>query len=85
MKLHNNVNASLGRLEKFIFTEWVFKADKTQKLQEWLNEEDKVNYNVDITYIAWNDFFEDLSKGSRVYLNKEPMKNLEKAKGKDTL
>lgn len=85
MKLHKNVNTSLDRLERFIFTEWEFRADNTQKLQGWLNKDDKVTYNVDISDVKWDDYFEDLSKGSRIYLNREPMKNLEKAKGKDTL
>lgn len=85
MKLHKNVNNSLDRLERFIFTEWEFRADNTEKLQEWLNKEDKTLFNVDVGVLNWNDYFEDLSKGSRIYLNKEPMKNLEKAKGKDTL
>lgn len=85
MKLHRNVNTSLGRLEKFIFTEWEFNADRTQKLHKWLNAADQVNYILDLESLEWEEYFEDLSKGSRIYLNKEPMKNLEAAKGKDTL
>lgn len=85
MKLHRNVNASLTRLERFIFTEWEFDASKTQELQEWLNDNDKKAFNIDIKELVWDDYFDDLSKGSRIYLNKEPMKTLEAAKGKDTL
>lgn len=85
MRLHRNVSSSLDRLEKFIFTEWEFEATNTGQLQEWLNEKDKVDYNVEIKQLQWDNYFEDLSKGTRIYLNKEPMKNIEAARGKDTL
>nr|XP_022920420.1 putative fatty acyl-CoA reductase CG8306 [Onthophagus taurus]XP_022920421.1 putative fatty acyl-CoA reductase CG8306 [Onthophagus taurus] len=85
MRLHRNVNASLNRLEKFIFTEWAFKADRTSTLHQWLNPADQRDFGLDLKELYWPDYFNDLTKGARIYLSKEPMRNLAAAKGKDTL
>lgn len=85
MKLHRNVNDSLGRLEKFIFTEWTFGNQKTMALHEWLSPVDQKNYSLDVRNLSWPEYFEDLAKGVRQYLSKESMKNVEAARGKDTL
>lgn len=85
MKLHRNVNASLDRLEKFIFTEWAFSATKTVELHKWLQLPDQTDYNLDIKELEWQEYFNDLTQGARRYLSKENPKNLEAAKGKDTV
>lgn len=85
MKLHRNVNASLGRLEKFIFTEWAFSATKTMELQKWLQPSDQNAYNLDIKQLEWVEYFNDLTIGARKYLSKENPKSLAAAKGKDTM
>ncbi|XP_017781326.1 PREDICTED: putative fatty acyl-CoA reductase CG8306 isoform X2 [Nicrophorus vespilloides] len=85
VKLHNNISSSLDRLSSFIFTEWKFHNDKTMALQKWLKPEDQKDFNLDISELLWIDYFEDLTKGARRYLNKENMKNIEAARGKDTL
>lgn len=85
MKLHRNVNASLDRLEKFIFTEWAFSATKTMDLQKWLQPVDQNDFNLDIKQLEWQEYFSDLTLGARKYLSKENPKNLPAAKGKDTM
>lgn len=85
MKLHRNVNASLDRLEKFIFTEWAYSAVKTSELQQWLQATDQNDYNLDIKQLEWMEYFSDLTQGARKYLSKENPKNLPAAKGKDTV
>ncbi|XP_018571923.1 putative fatty acyl-CoA reductase CG8306 [Anoplophora glabripennis] len=85
MKLHRNVNSSLDRLEKFIFTEWRYSSMQTMNLQEWLNEGDKVDYNLDIGTLSWKDYFLDLTLGSRVYLSKDPEKTLPAAKSREKI
>ncbi|KAF2898636.1 hypothetical protein ILUMI_07546 [Ignelater luminosus] len=85
MKLHRNVNNSLGRLEKFIFTEWSFPADKTIQLQKWLLPEDQINFNVEIKDLTWPEYFDSLAIGVRRYLNNEKMSNIQAARGKDTM
>ena len=84
-KLHRNVNSSLDRLSTFIFTEWKFKNDKTLELQKWLSPVDQKDFQVDITSMVWIDLFDNLTQGARRYLNKESMRNIEAARGKDTL
>lgn len=83
--MHTNINNSLARLEPFIFTEWKFNNPKMLELHESLSPEDKKTFGLDIKTLSWEDYFIELTKGVRVYLNKEPMKNLEKARSKDTM
>lgn len=85
MKLHRNVNASLDRLEKFIFTEWKFHAKRTDELQRIQTEKDQKLFNLDIQAIIWDEFFVDLTKGVRRYLNHEKITNLAAAKRKDNM
>lgn len=85
MKLHRNVNNSLGRLEKFIFTEWSFSADKSIELQNWLLPEDQINFNIEIKNLTWPEYFDSLAIGVRRYLNNEKMSNIQAARGKDTM
>lgn len=85
LKLHRNVNTSLDRLAKFIFTEWKFSAKNTTDLQEWLNSDDKDEFNMDISALVWPVYFDDLTLGARTYLSKEPRKTIEAAKKKDKI
>lgn len=85
VRLHTNVNKSLVKLEKFIFTEWKFYNKQTLELHASLSEVDKEKFTLDIRPIDWETYFVDLTKGVRVYLNNEPLKNLNKAKRKDKM
>jgi hypothetical protein len=40
---------------------------------------------LDIAELSWADYFRDLAMGSRIYLNREPLKNLSSAKAKDNV
>lgn len=85
VRLHTNVWSSLKLLEKFIFTEWKFNSDKTKALIKSMSDADKLEYNIDITDLDWEVYFDDLVLGVRKYLNKEDISTLEPARGKDTL
>ncbi|XP_014212126.1 putative fatty acyl-CoA reductase CG8306 [Copidosoma floridanum] len=85
VRLHTNINKSLDKLEKFIFTEWKFYNPKTLELYSSLSEVDKERFTLDIKQINWETYFVDLTKGVRVYLNKEPLRNLNKALKKDKI
>lgn len=85
VRLHTNVNNSLGRLERFIFTEWKFYNPRLLELHESLSPNDKELFNLNIKSLVWEDYFVDLTKGVRVYLSKEPLKNLSKARAKDNM
>lgn len=85
MKLHRNVNVSLDRLERFIFTEWSFEATKTEELQKWLNADDQNSFNLDIKTLDWPDYFKQMVLGARIYLNKDPIKTLKAAKSRLTM
>lgn len=75
----------MDRLEKFIFTEWKYDAEHTLELQKALSKNDQQMFNLDISELVWLEYFQDLNIGARVYLNKEPMKNLAGAKVKDNV
>lgn len=85
MKLHRNVNTSLGRLERFIFTEWEFKSTRTEELSKLLTEETRSKFYVDLTDLSWSDFFEKLVFGARIYLSNDPEKTIKAAKTKDKM
>ncbi|XP_015117031.1 putative fatty acyl-CoA reductase CG8306 [Diachasma alloeum] len=85
VRLHTNVNNSLGRLEKFIFTEWKFQNPRMMELHESLSSEDKKLFTLDVRPLSWEDYFVNLTKGVRVYLSKEPLKSLGRARAKDNI
>ncbi|XP_074109607.1 putative fatty acyl-CoA reductase CG8306 [Cotesia typhae] len=85
VRLHTNVNNSLDRLERFIFTEWKYHNPKLLALHESLSADDKEIFGVDVRPLDWEDFFIHLTQGVRVYLSKEPMKNIEKARSKNNV
>ncbi|XP_012264094.2 putative fatty acyl-CoA reductase CG8306 [Athalia rosae] len=85
VRLHTNVNRSLGRLEKFIFTEWKFSNPRTLALHESLSDVDKEKFSLDIRPLNWQLYFIDFVQGVRRYLSKENPKNLDKARSKDKI
>lgn len=85
VRLHKNVWNSLNLLQKFIFTEWKFHNNNTMKLIESMAPGDKIKFNIDIRTLEWEEYFVSLTMGVRRYLNHEPNKTLEAARGKDTL
>lgn len=85
VRLHTNVNNSLERLERFIFTEWKFYNPRVKELNESLSADDKNLFNLDIRSLDWEDYFVHLTQGVRTYLNNESPKTLEKARSKDKM
>lgn len=85
VRLHKNVWNSLNLLQKFIFTEWKFHNNGTMKLIDSMSPSDQLKFNIDIRTLEWEEYFVSLTMGVRRYLNKEPNKTLEAARGKDTL
>ncbi|XP_011645023.2 LOW QUALITY PROTEIN: putative fatty acyl-CoA reductase CG8306 [Pogonomyrmex barbatus] len=85
VRLHTNVNKSLGRLEKFIFQEWRFNNLCMLQLHESLSPEDQKLFTLDIRSLVWKDYFVDLIQGVRMYLSNESPKSLPKARSKDKI
>lgn len=85
MRLHTNVNKSLDRLEKFIFTEWFFDSKETMVLYKTLSKDDQKAFNFDIAELDWENYFVDLTQGVRRYLNNESVNSLPAARSKDTM
>ncbi|XP_033326353.2 putative fatty acyl-CoA reductase CG8306 [Megalopta genalis] len=85
IKLHTNINNSLDRLTRFIFTEWKYHNPSQIELHKSLSEEDKQLFNLDIKTLEWLEFFINLQQGVRIYLNNESPKLLNKARSKDKI
>lgn len=85
VRLHTNVWNSLKVLERFIFTEWKFHNNNTLALIKTLTPTDTEKFNIDLATLEWEEYFISLTLGVRRYLNHEHPKNLEAARGKDTL
>jgi len=85
IRLHKNVNRSLGKLAPFIFNEWKFDNARTLRLQEELSVDDKSVFYIDPTSINWTPFFINLTLGVRTYLHEESDRTLKKALKKDFL
>lgn len=83
VRLHTNVNKSLVRLEKFIFTEWKFNNDRILKLNDTLSAVDKEKFILDIRTLDWEEYFVNLTLGVRTYLSNEKPKTLDQARSKD--
>lgn len=85
VRLHTNVNRSLGLLAKFIFTEWKFSNARLLELHETLSAVDKNKFSLDVRPLNWEDYFVHLTQGVRTYLSHESPKNLDKARSKDKI
>ncbi|XP_015184071.1 PREDICTED: putative fatty acyl-CoA reductase CG8306 [Polistes dominula] len=82
LRMHRNINNSLGRLEKFIFTEWKFNNPNYMNLSNSLTKEDEEDFYLNIKTLVWDDYFLDLVIGCRKYLSKEPSETIDKARSK---
>ncbi|XP_075218824.1 putative fatty acyl-CoA reductase CG8306 [Lycorma delicatula] len=85
VKLHTNVNKSLGRLAPFIFNEWMFDNSKSLELHRKLSDSDKNVFGIDVEKLTWETYFSDLAMGVRQFLNNEDPKTLPAAKRKDSV
>lgn len=85
VRLHTNVDKSLGQLAPFIFNDWRFDNSQTKDLQKTLSGQDKDMFNLDISKLDWEDYFVDMIKGIRMYLNNEHPRTLPAAKRKDSM
>ncbi|KAL0858810.1 hypothetical protein ABMA27_011274 [Loxostege sticticalis] len=85
LRLNKNVWSSLGRLEIFIFGEWLYHNPNTLDLCKQLNQTDKELFYIDVSSLNWLEFFNNLHLGVRRYLNKEKESTLPAARSKDTI
>lgn len=85
VRLHTNVWTSLTLLDRFIFSEWKFHNHRTVELIGTLSATDVQKFNCDMQTLDWEEYFVALTLGVRRYLSKEHPRNLERARGKDTL
>jgi fatty acyl-CoA reductase len=83
--LHTNVGNSLGRLAPFIFNEWLFQNYQTKELQKKLSSKDKEMFNLDISQLDWEAYFDNMAQGVRMYLHNEHPRTLQAARRKNSM
>ncbi|XP_022194518.1 putative fatty acyl-CoA reductase CG8306 isoform X2 [Nilaparvata lugens] len=84
VRLHTNVNKSLGRLAPFIFNEWLFDNKQSLALHKSIpTAKEREMFGVDVGSLEWSAFFNDLAQGVREFLNNESPKTLASARKKD--
>ncbi|KAK9745176.1 Male sterility protein [Popillia japonica] len=69
-------------VEDFVKREWDFRNANTQNLWRKINSVDKELFNFDSASFNWNDVFLSYIKGVRMYMLKDPMDTLPRARRK---
>lgn len=67
-------------LNYFSIHEWKFSNDNIKELLNKMTEEDRENFACDITDIDWDQYFRTYIRGIRMYLIKDPLDTLPKAR-----
>ena len=69
-------------LNYFSTKEWKFSNDNVKGLLNKMTKEDRENFAFDITEIDWDHYFRMYVRGIRMYLIKDPLDTLPKARAK---
>lgn len=71
-----------GNIEYFMNKSWTFNDSNNQELLRGMTRKDRELFNFDLSDIDWESYFEFYTKGIRVYILKDDMSSVEKAKNK---
>jgi fatty acyl-CoA reductase len=80
VKLYGRVWKMVETLHYFTTRGWTFKSDGLVSLWNTLNDEDKKTFNFDVRQIDWDRYLFDYVMGVKVYLLREKLENLPKAR-----
>lgn len=78
--MYKKVLKFTGIIHYFTVRDWDFSNHNVQKLLHELEPDDQQIFQFDMSEIDWEDYFKNYMKGIRVYLLKEPLKNLVEAR-----
>ncbi|XP_048264969.1 fatty acyl-CoA reductase wat isoform X5 [Bombus terrestris] len=80
LKIYKKIHKFMDVLNYFSIHEWKFSNDNIKELLNKMTEEDRENFACDITDIDWDQYFRTYIRGIRMYLIKDPLDTLPKAR-----
>ncbi|KAF3420318.1 hypothetical protein E2986_00769 [Frieseomelitta varia] len=82
LKIYKKIHKFMDVLNYFSTKEWKFSNDNVKGLLNKMTKEDRENFAFDITEIDWDHYFRMYVRGIRMYLIKDPLDTLPKARAK---
>ncbi|CAD1478132.1 unnamed protein product, partial [Heterotrigona itama] len=82
LKIYKKIHKFMDVLNYFSTKEWKFSNDNIKGLLSKMTKEDRENFAFDVTEIDWDHYFRMYVRGIRMYLIKDPLDTLPKARAK---
>ncbi|XP_014258435.1 fatty acyl-CoA reductase wat-like [Cimex lectularius] len=79
-KIYRKIDKYSEIIEHFSIRSWDFTNDNMKKLRMMQTDKDRAEFNFDIANLNWSEFFYNYIRGLRVYLLKDGMETLPKAR-----
>ncbi|XP_028968987.1 putative fatty acyl-CoA reductase CG5065 [Galendromus occidentalis] len=70
-KAYEQINAMQSALSFFTTHEWTFRTEKLEELSEFLDENDRREFEIDVGSLIWDDFLVDYVRGLRDHVLEE--------------
>ncbi|XP_060821876.1 fatty acyl-CoA reductase wat isoform X2 [Bombus pascuorum] len=80
LKIYKKIHKFMDVLNYFSIHEWKFSNNNIRELLNKMTEEDRENFACDIADIDWDQYFRTYIRGIRMYLIKDPLDTLPKAR-----
>ncbi|XP_043266217.1 fatty acyl-CoA reductase wat-like [Colletes gigas] len=80
MKIYKKIHKFMDVLNYFTTRQWDFINDNFRSVLAKMSPEDRENFACDITRVDWDNYFRFYIQGIRMYLIKDPIETLEKAR-----
>ncbi|XP_003746504.1 putative fatty acyl-CoA reductase CG5065 [Galendromus occidentalis] len=74
MKVYEKLNAMQSALTFFTTHQWTFRTDNLERLSGYLSEQDRKEFNIDVSSLKWEEFLLDYVRGLRDFVLKETHK-----------
>lgn len=80
VKGYTKIDKFMTTYAYFAYRQWNFKNDNVQRLWRNLTEKDKDTFPFSMKNFDWSTYFDRLGLGGRIYLLKDPIETLDRAK-----
>lgn len=71
VKVEDKLAKAVDCLEYFTTRQWNFKNDNVRKLSQALDAKDRVNFQIDVSTMIWEEYVEKYVLGFREFLFKQ--------------
>ncbi|KAI4498794.1 hypothetical protein M0802_005969 [Mischocyttarus mexicanus] len=82
LKIYNKIHKFMDILSHFSTVEWNFTNDKLNELTKKLSIEDREMFFCDMKELVWDTYFQTYLLGIRIYILKDPIETIPKARVK---